>query len=74
MFNKVILVGNLTREVDLRYTPNGTMVANFGIATNRKYGEGKEETFFGEVTVGTSSQRSALTIYTRVLASCLKAG
>ncbi len=50
MFNKVILVGNLTRDPEIRYTPNGTAVASVGIATNRKYGD-KEETFFGEVTV-----------------------
>lgn len=49
MFNRVILVGNLTRDPETRFTPNGTAVANFGIATNRKYGD-KEETFFGEVT------------------------
>lgn len=51
MFNKVILIGNLTRDPELRYTPQGTAVAKFGIATNRKYGEGKEETYFGDVTV-----------------------
>lgn len=51
MFNRVILAGNLTRDVELRYTPQGTAVANFGIATNRKYGEDKQETFFGEVVV-----------------------
>lgn len=49
MFNRVILVGNLTRDVEVRFTPNGTAVASFGIATNRKYGD-KEETFFGEIT------------------------
>lgn len=51
MFNKVILIGNLTRDPELRYTPQGTPVAKLGIATNRKYGEGKEEIYFGEVTV-----------------------
>ncbi len=51
MYNKVILVGNLTRSPELRYTPNGTAVANFGIATNRRWGEDNEEVFFGEVTV-----------------------
>lgn len=49
MYNRVILVGNLTRDPETRFTQNGTAVANFGIATNRKYGD-KEETFFGEVT------------------------
>ncbi|MCZ6581411.1 MAG: single-stranded DNA-binding protein, partial [Nitrospirae bacterium] len=34
-FNKVILIGNLTRNPELRYTPSGTPVANFGLAINR---------------------------------------
>lgn len=51
MFNKVILVGNLTRQPEIKYLPSGTSVGNFGIATNRKYGEDKQETYFGEVTV-----------------------
>lgn len=48
MFNHVVLVGYLTRDVEMRYTPNGIAVANFGIATNRRYGD-REETFFGEI-------------------------
>ncbi len=51
MFNKIILIGNLTNDVSKKYISNGTPVAKFGIATNRKYGEGKEETYFGDVTV-----------------------
>ncbi len=35
--NKVILVGNLTRKPELRYTPQGTAVASFGLATNREW-------------------------------------
>lgn len=35
--NRVILIGNLTRDPELRYTPNGSPVANFGIAVNRTY-------------------------------------
>ena len=49
MFNSIVMLGNLTRDPEVRYTPNGTAICNFGIATNRKYGD-KEETFFGEVT------------------------
>ncbi len=49
-YNKVLLLGNLTRDVELRYTPNNTQVANIGIAVNRRYkggdGEFKEETTF----------------------------
>jgi single-strand DNA-binding protein len=46
-FNKVILVGNLTRDPELRYTPKGTAIAKFGLAVNRVWtsesGEKKEE-------------------------------
>lgn len=50
MYNKVILIGNLTRDVELRTTPDGTAVANFNLAVNSKFGE-KEETYFGEIQV-----------------------
>lgn len=56
MFNKVILVGNLTRDVELRYLPNGSSVAKFGLATNRKWkdnqsGELRQEVMFIDITV-----------------------
>ncbi len=45
--NKVVLIGNLTRDPELRYTPQGTAVCTFGLATNRQWttesGEKKEE-------------------------------
>jgi single-strand DNA-binding protein len=41
-FNKVILLGNLTRDPEVRYTPNGSAVASFSIAVNRKYKQGDE--------------------------------
>lgn len=41
-FNKVILIGNLTRDPELRYTPSGTPVANFGLAVNNRYKQGTE--------------------------------
>ncbi len=48
--NKVMLIGNLTRDPELRYTPSGAAVCTFGIATNRYYvasdGQKKEETEF----------------------------
>ena len=54
MFNKVILAGNLTRDIELRNTPNGLAVANTGIACNRKFksqtGESKEEVLFLDIT------------------------
>jgi single-strand DNA-binding protein len=40
--NKVILMGNLTRDPEVRYTPNGKAVASFAIAINRKYKHGEE--------------------------------
>ena len=49
-FNKVILMGNLTRDPELRYLPSGSAVCDFTIATNRQYktreGEQKEEVAF----------------------------
>lgn len=49
-FNRVFLMGNLTRDPELRYTPSGTAVTNLRIAVNRRYktqaGEIKEETAF----------------------------
>ena len=40
--NSVHLMGNLTGDVEVRYTPNGNPVANFGIAVNRRYRQGEE--------------------------------
>lgn len=52
-FNKVIIVGNLTRDPELRYTPKGTAVAKLGMAINRQWkddsGEKKEEVTFIDV-------------------------
>ena len=49
-FNKVMLMGNLTRDPQLSYLPSQTPVVDLGIAVNRKWtskdGEGKEETMF----------------------------
>ena len=53
-FNKVILLGNLTRDPEVRYTPKGSAVADLGIAVNRQYtlenGEKREEVTFVDVT------------------------
>jgi len=53
--NKVFLIGNLTRAVELRYAPSGTAVGSFGLATNRNFtsqsGEKKQETCFVRVVV-----------------------
>src|SRR4051812_48885021 len=54
-FNKVILLGNLTRDPELRYTPKGTAIAKIGLAVNRVWtneaGEKKEEVTFVDVDV-----------------------
>src|SRR6476619_4482858 len=53
-FDKVILLGNLTRDPEVRYTPKGSAVADLGIAVNRQYtlesGEKREEVTFVDVT------------------------
>ncbi len=53
--NKVFLMGNLTRDPELRYTPNGTAVADLGLAVNRRWrtpsGEDKEDTCFVDIVV-----------------------
>jgi len=54
MYNKIILAGNLTRDVEVRYTQGGSAIGNTGIATNRKFksatGEQKEEVLFVDLT------------------------
>src|SRR5437667_1679914 len=53
-FNKVILLGNLTRDPEVRYTPKASAVADLGIAVNRQHtldtGEKREEVTFVDVT------------------------
>lgn len=54
MYNKIILMGNLTRDVEIRYSQGGSAIGNTGIATNRKWksqtGEQKEEVMFVDLT------------------------
>jgi len=53
-FNKVLLMGNLTRDPELRYTSSGAAVASFGLAVNRKFKQGeewKDEACFVDITV-----------------------
>ncbi|MBU1127376.1 MAG: single-stranded DNA-binding protein [Patescibacteria group bacterium] len=55
--NKAMVIGNLTRDPELRYTPQGTAVCTFGVASNRSWttdtGEKKEETEFHRVVAWT---------------------
>ncbi len=54
MYNKIILVGNLTRDVEVRYSASNLAIANAGIAVNRKFktqaGEQKEEVLFVDLS------------------------
>ena len=54
-FNKVILLGNLTRDPEIRYTPKGSAVCDLGLAVNRVYtldsGEKREEVTFVDVVL-----------------------
>jgi len=53
-FNKVLLLGNLTRDPELRYLTSGTAVCSFGLAVNEKYKSGdewKEKVHFVDITV-----------------------
>ena len=61
MYNKVILVGNLTRDIEMKYTQGGMAIAKTAIATSRKFksntGEQKEEVCFVDITFfGRSSE------------------
>ena len=54
MYNKVILIGNLTKDPELRYTPQGTPVSSFRLAVNRNFKQGddlKKETMFIDIVV-----------------------
>lgn len=54
-FNKVMIMGNLTRDPEIKYTPKGTAIADIGLAVNRNYttdsGEKREEVTFIDVTL-----------------------
>lgn len=54
-YNRIILVGNLTRDPELSYTPSNTAVCKFGIATNRKWkdreGNAREDVCFVDCTI-----------------------
>ena len=52
--NTIIMTGNLTRKPEIRYTPSGTAITDFGLASNRYYGKGddaRDEVCFVDVTV-----------------------
>lgn len=55
MYQRLVLVGNLGRDPEMRYTPQGTPVTSFSVATSRKYntadGQQKEETVWFRISV-----------------------
>jgi len=54
MFNRIILIGNLTKDPDVRYTPSGTPVTTLSIAVNSKFKQGdetKDEVLFIDIVV-----------------------
>lgn len=61
--NKVMLIGNLTRDPELRYTPKGTAVGDLGLAVNRRVPDGNgnwtDETTFVDITVWGSNAENA---------------
>ncbi len=54
-YNKVILMGNLTRDPEVRFTQSGTAICKFGLAVNRRFqdqsGEWREEPTFVDITI-----------------------
>ena len=66
--NKVCLLGNLTRDPDMRYTPSGTAVASFGLAINRRFRQGaetKEEVCYVDVTAFGAQAEAICTYLTK---------
>jgi single-strand DNA-binding protein len=56
LLNKVLLIGNLTRDVEIRYSQGGLAIAKFGLAVNRRWkdrntNEDREETLFVDINV-----------------------
>lgn len=76
-YNKVLLMGNLTKDPELRYTPQGTAVANLGLAVNRKYltkdKESKQDVLFITVIVW-SKQAETCNQYLHKGSSCFVEG
>lgn len=60
MYNKIILIGNLTKDPEVRYTPQGTSVCTFRLAVNHRYKQGdemkKEVTFIDTVVFGKQAE------------------
>ena len=74
--NRVFLIGNLTRDPELRYTPSGAAVTSFGLAVNtmigRAEGEPKEETCFVRIVVWGKQAESCKQYLTKGRAVCIE--
>jgi single-strand DNA-binding protein len=58
-YNRTQLLGNMVTDPELRYTPQGTPVANFSMAVNRKRGDGEETTFLDIAVWGAQAETTA---------------
>lgn len=77
MYHQIVIVGNLGRDPEMRYTPSGTPVTSFNIATNRKYtgsdGQQVKETTWFRVSVF-GKQAEAVAQYLKKGSACLVEG
>lgn len=77
MYHQIVIVGNLGRDPEMRYTPSGTPVTSFNIATNRKYtgsdGQQVKETTWFRVSVF-GKQAEACAQYLKKGSACLVEG
>jgi len=74
-FNKVIIIGNLTRDPELSYLPSGTAMAKFGIAINEKYKSGedwKTKAIFVDVTVWAKQAESVSEYLSKGKLACIE--
>jgi single-strand DNA-binding protein len=56
MINKLIIVGNVGKDAEMRFTPNGKPVTSFSVATSSGYGDKKETTWFTVQTFGKTAE------------------
>ena len=76
--NKVFLIGNLTREPELRVTPKGTSICQFGLAVNRQFkdesGASRDETTFVDIEAWASRVNSSPNALQKVRRALWKVG
>lgn len=78
MYQKIIIVGNLGGDPEMRYMPDGTAVTNFSVATNRKWsdagGQHEEVTWFRACRYGASKLNQQTSIYPKAARCWWKGG